>query len=268
MNDMSPTEIGREGQVVQEEKGVSLPVAIGIIAAIMLVLGGVGLAAGYKFFWNQHVGPRVWDAEKARWEFALKKDPKDVEGWTELGYALLNKGDLEGAEKAYRKALQLDPKAVEVNYFIGQIKMKERKFAEAEKLFKKVADIAPANPLPHYELANAYYKQKKYDLAERSLVYIVEKIDPALVEVHHLLGAVREGKKKKKEAIESYKQAVLFDPGFKEARDALHRLGVKDKDLPQMPADVSRPGTITPVKPDAPVPGLSGSGSTQPKEAR
>lgn len=236
-------------QTVKEERGVPLPVAIGIIVALFLVLVGGGVAVGYRYFWNGFSGPRVWDAQVAQWQLALKKNPKDVEGWAELGYAFLQKGELGEAEKAYKKALQLDPKAVELNYFLGQIKMKQHKYAEAEKLFKKVADIAPGNPLPHYALAEAYMQQRKYDLALDRLNYILEKIDPTLVEVLHLRGAALEAKKQREQAIASYKDALRYDPAYQPARDALHRLGIKDSELPQMPAEVGRPGQIVRLEP-------------------
>ncbi len=246
-------------QVVKQERGVSLPVAIALMVALLLLLVGGGVALGYRYFWNGFSGPRVWDAQVAQWQLALKKNPKDVEGWAELGYAYLQKGELGEAEKAYRKALQLDPKALELYYFLGQIKMQQHKYAEAEKNFKRVADIAPGNPLPHFALAEAYMQQRKYDLALERLNYILEKIDPTLVEVLHLRGAALEAKKQREQAIASYKDALRYDPAYQPARDALHRLGIKDSDLPQMPVEVGRPGQIVRLEPVAPAPGAGGA---------
>ncbi len=239
-------------QQPSQERGVSLPVAIVIILlALVLVVAGA-IAVGYRFFWGGgYVGPKVWDVETQRWEFNVKKDPNDVEAWANLGYAYLNKGDLVNAEKAYTKALKLAPDEQELNYFLGQVKLKQKNFAEAEKLLSKAVKVAPANPLPHYALAEVYVNTKNYDKALERLNYIVEKIDPTLVEVLFLRGAAYEGKGDKDKAIASYKDALRYDPAFTNARDALHKLGVKDKDLPAMPAEGTfKPGEITPINPN------------------
>lgn len=258
---MAEPATGRVNAEAEAERAVPLPVAVVIIVLLVLAVAGGGLAVGYRFFWNKFSGPRVWEAEIQRWQFALKKDPKDVEAWAQLGYAFMQNGQLRQAEQAYNKALQLNPKAVELNYFLGQIKMLEHRPADAERLFRKVAEVAPGNPLPHYALAQALVDQRKFQPALQELNYIVEKIDPALVEVLHLRGVALDGLGRRKEAIESFKQALRFDPSYQPARDALHRLGVKDSELPQMPTEVGRPGTIVPVKPGEPgsVAGFPGS---------
>ncbi len=237
--------------VEAEERGVPLGVAVLIIVVLLAVLGAGGVAVGYKFFWGQYQGPRVWDTQIARWELALKKDPKDVDGWVALGQAYYNKGMLKEAEQAYRKAQQLAPKAKEIGYFIGQVKLQQHQYAEAEKLFRQVAEIAPGNPLPHHALAEALVGQKKYAEALREADWILTKIDPTLVEVHYVKGVALEGLRRKKEAAESFLQALRYDPSYQPARDAAHRLGLKDKDLPAMPS-VTTGGQIVPVKPNEP----------------
>lgn len=241
-----------EVETPKAEKGVSVGVAVVIVVALALLLVGGGVAVGYRYFWSKFTGPKVWDAQIARWESVLKKNPKDVEGWFQVGYAHLQKGELIDAENAFKKALKIDPKSTELNYFLGQVKMKQRQYAEAEALFKKVVDIAPGNPLPHYALADVLIQEKKYDQALQRLDYIIEKIDPTLVDVLYLKGVALEGKNQKDKAIASYKEALRYDPSFQAARDALRRLGISDKDLPQMPADTARPGQITVIKPNEP----------------
>lgn len=249
---MAPgTEPGEAGTPA-ETKGVSLVTALVVLAVLVVLLVGGGVALGYRYFWSKYSGPKVWDVKMQQWQAVLKKNPKDVEGWYELGYAFLQKGELSEAEKAFQQALKLDKNSVEINYFLGQVKMKQHQYAEAEKLYKKVVEIAPGNPLPHYALAEAYMEQKKYDPALERLNYIIEKIDPTLVEVLHLRGAALEGKKQRDKAIASYTEALRYDPSYRPARDALHRLGLKDKDLPQMPAESERPGQITVIRPDEP----------------
>lgn len=244
--------VAENGSEVQaEERGVPLGLAVLIILVLLAVLGAGGVAIGYRYFWNQYQGPRVWDTQIARWELALKKDPKDVEGWVALGQAYFNKGMLKEAEQAYRKAQQLNPQAKEINYFLGQVKMRQHRYAEAEKLFRQVAEIAPGNPLPHHALAEALVAQKKFAEALKEADWILTKIDPTLVEVHYVKGVALEGLRRKKEAAQSFIEALRYDPSYQPARDAAHRLGLKDKDLPAMPS-VTAGGQIVPVKPGEP----------------
>jgi len=235
-----------------------------VVGGVLAALVGGGVAVGYRYFWNQYQGPGRWEIEAQRWEFVVKKTPQDPEAWYQLGYAYFQKGELDRAEEAFRKALEVDPQAVEMNYFIGLVKLRKKQYAEAEKLFQKVADIAPGNPLPQYQLAVALFEQKKYDQAIERLKWINERIDPSLSDVHYLLGAAYEGKGDKEKAREAYFQAVRYDPAFEKARQALLRLGVPEKDIPEMPAETTRAGEIEKI----PVPQDLRVGETLRKEGQ
>ncbi len=62
---------------------------------------------------------------------------------TALGHALGVKGDLAGAEAAYREAMAADPKALGPVIGLASVLRQTKRAAEAEPMLKKVIDAAP-----------------------------------------------------------------------------------------------------------------------------
>ena len=64
-----------------------------------------------------------------------------------LGVLLKKKGDLAGAEAAYRKAIEIDPQHTSALCNLGFLLRTERdQQAEAEQLFRRCIEINPQDP--------------------------------------------------------------------------------------------------------------------------
>lgn len=216
------------------DRGVSLGVAVAIVAGTVLVIAALATFIGYRFFWEKYALPKRLDVETARWEQRLKQNPKDDAALAELGVVYFQKGDLQQAEAYLQKALKINKDNPAAAYHLGLIYMSQKKFADAEKEFKKLTARYPTNPLGFYQLALAYFEQGKLDAALEKLKFINDNIDGTISDVYHLTGQIYERKNMKDKAIASYRRAAEFDPNFKPAVEALQRLGVTD--LPKMPA--------------------------------
>ncbi len=64
----------------------------------------------------------------------------------DLGVALEQEGDLEGALEQYRRARQLDPGLVPAYINAGNVQVKMNKLAEAKRLYREALDRDPVNP--------------------------------------------------------------------------------------------------------------------------
>lgn len=215
------------------EKAVSLPVAVAALAGVAVLVLAIGSVIGYRFFWEQNRTPSLREAEEQRWEYQLKKDPKDVTALFELGRVNFEAGNLAESEGYFNKALKVEPKADAARYYLGLIYIQKKQYNEAEKLFKKLLERDINNPLIFYNLATIYHETGRDKLALDQLDYIDTYIDDTLYEVHYLRGQVLEKQGKKQEALKAYERSASFNPDHKESLEAIKRLGGKPPKLPQ-----------------------------------
>ncbi len=68
-------------------------------------------------------------------------DPSNPQGWSSLGYDLLNAGDLEGALEAYGRALKLEPGRASAHYNVARIAARMGNKPKAIEHFVKAVEL-------------------------------------------------------------------------------------------------------------------------------
>jgi len=97
------------------------------------------------------------------------------------------------------------------------------RYEEAAKEFAKLVEAAPDDGGLRASLAGALGALERYEEALEQLAE-AEKLAPIHPEIHHNRGVLLERQGKTAEAIESYRTAVRYDPGYEPSRAALLRL--------------------------------------------
>ncbi|MEZ0323921.1 MAG: tetratricopeptide repeat protein [Hydrogenothermaceae bacterium] len=155
---------------------------------------------------------------------ALKLDPFDKEALNNLGILYFSLKDYDKAIKYFNEAIKRDDKFVDayynlgnVYYQLGDIYKSISYYKQAIENYKKVVSLNPENKSAYYNMANAYFKMedyksaienyKKADLKDKKVAYnlSLSYYNLALMEDH------------KESAIENLKNAIKFNPEFKEA---------------------------------------------------
>jgi serine/threonine protein kinase len=121
-------------------------------------------------------GSQLWQAHRldeaiAKFNQAVKLDPKDAGAWNGLGWASFNSGKLPEAEKAFQTTLALDPNQPGALNGLGQLYLAQKKYDLAETYLLKAAPRAPA---AWFGLARLYLIQGKFDQAEPWASKLVE----------------------------------------------------------------------------------------------
>lgn len=214
--------------------GPSLPLWGVLTMALMvcLVISAAGSILGYRYFWGKWGVSTLSDINWARWSQAVKESPRDADAWVNLGYAHLEKGDLDHAEDAFRRAANLRPHDPAAEYFIGTVLLEKGRYASAAVYFRDLAAAFPGNPLPIYQLATAYVAMGRHVEAIALLDDVINRLDPTLADVYLLRGRAWEGRGEPELAKRDYLWALRLDPTLGEARKALTRLGVPESQLP------------------------------------
>jgi tetratricopeptide (TPR) repeat protein len=214
--------------------------------------------------------------------------PPDAAKHFEEGVRNLQENKIPDALGEFQQAVQLAPNVPAGHLWLGRVYLSDRKLSEAETELKQVLALAPKNYTAMILLGRLYsFDPTRVNQAEDYLQQAL-KISPDSVEAHFDLGRIYALKGERRKAIEAfnfiffkerdfhiyhyevgrileewgekdealkqYRQALLFNANFAEAKDAVQRLAnaqPKPQPAPGAPEDSkqNKKGKIKPNKP-------------------
>lgn len=90
----------------------------------------------------------VWAEEFAEAEpllqAALKRNPKNPDGWNYLGFATRKLGNFEDAQQYYFNALRLDPEHLKAMEYLGELYLQTGEPQLARDLLDRITELCPA----------------------------------------------------------------------------------------------------------------------------
>lgn len=113
-------------------------------------------------------------------------DPKNIEGWTNVGRMRVQEGDTDGALVVLQRALALKPDLARANFFSARVLREEGKYDEAAGVLKEVLLQYPRDRVVHDELGRVLFLQKRYADAVRELQKTLA-IDPEDLQANYNL---------------------------------------------------------------------------------
>jgi tetratricopeptide (TPR) repeat protein len=147
-----------------------------------------------------------------------------------LGNALRDRGDIQGAMAAYREAIARDPNYASPHDALGLELRKRKEAAAAIDHFQKAIALAPTNFSPHYHLGLMLYDKRDFDGAIAEFHKAIA-LKPGFADSHYSLGLALRGAGEPGLAISAYRQAIALDPGHYAAHDNLGNLLANRGDL-------------------------------------
>ena len=111
----------------------------------------------------------------------LEANPGDAATEEDLGHLLALKGDLDGAEAAYRQAILLDPEAASPHFHLGSLLEKQGESRAALKEYKEAIRLDPQHAWARYEAGSIY---EAWGIESRATHYYGDafSIDPSLTD--------------------------------------------------------------------------------------
>jgi len=165
-------------------------------------------------------------AEKA-FRAGLEKKPESCPLLTGLGRALTVSGSKDDALKALQHALKVDAKDPAAHRAMGECLAAQGKGPDARKELEAAFKLDAKDPLTCRSLVELLVKQDDLDAAE-AYAGKCKAADPKSAMGDFLQGVVLDKRKKGKEAIEAYEEALKKDPKFLDAHKNLAILCVAD----------------------------------------
>ncbi len=145
------------------------------------------------------------DLEKADWQ-----------RWNDYGIGLFLQGDLKAAEAAFTRVTEIDPKNPDGWTNIGRVRVQEGNMAGAKQVLDKALQLAPQLARAHYFYARVLRQNGDYDGAVAHLRTVLAQYPQDRV-VHDDLGRVLFLQHKYGEARDEFLRTIAIDPEDLEA---------------------------------------------------
>ncbi|MGC6484672.1 MAG: tetratricopeptide repeat protein [Candidatus Puniceispirillales bacterium] len=170
------------------------------------------------------------DAEEA-FKSVTRLNPRQPEGFVNLGHACRQQGKTAEAVAAYQAALGLNPKIAPVHHALGLTLLDAGQFDAAAAAFDQVLALSPDHADAAFNLGKARAGLGQHDAAITALQESV-RIKPDFTQAWNNLGNALVHDGRLDEALEAFDQAIALKPDYAEAffnkGNAFTKLGRRD----------------------------------------
>jgi protein O-mannosyl-transferase len=179
---------------------------------------------------------------------ALNIKPTYSKSYINLGVALAEQKDTQGALENYTKAIQLEPNNADAHTSLGSLLAGIGKMDEAKMHFDEAMRINPNSSEAHNNLGNLLLNKGSYDEAVMHYTEAL-KINPHQAEVYNNLGTAYILKGNMKKAVEFYKRSLREKPDYSDAIENLKRARVNQQKLQDISMKIRQSIQADPGKP-------------------
>ncbi len=136
-------------------------------------------------------------------------DPKNPDGWVNLGRAAVQEGDMEHARVVLEKALSLSPDLARAHFFYAKVLRNDGNYDGAADHLRKVLAQYPRDRVALNDLGRTLFLQRKYADAI-SVLQSVLAVDPEDLQAHYNLMLCYSGLGDEKQAHEHQVRYLRF----------------------------------------------------------
>jgi tetratricopeptide (TPR) repeat protein len=149
---------------------------------------------------------------------ASREFPDRAEYWYHQGLCLEKLEDWHEARDCYRRSIGLDSTSSLSFAHLGQVYFELKRFDSSAVAYEKAVRLDEENPVLFLNLGLAYARARELPKAERAFKNAISAQDPAQVaKVYNQLGALYFVWERLRNARDSYRQALLYQPANLEA---------------------------------------------------
>lgn len=198
------------------------------LAALVLVLLLAVMALGGYVIRGVVAGesrqPDLAEEQIDKWRAAVKANPDDLDARVQLGYAYQLAGRFDRALEEYAYVVERNPQDTAALYNRGVVYQRMGVGDRAEEAFWDVLEVAPDHVLAARALGELYADRGQYRSLLAAVRPVVE-LQPEVADLQYLMGLAYENTGRTDWAIERYRLALTYAPGYERAVEALERLG-------------------------------------------
>jgi Tfp pilus assembly protein PilF len=170
-----------------------------------------GVVVGVLFAARIVVRNRDWNNDIVLLTRTLAAEPGAYKVLNDLGVAYWNQGDIDGAERAWRRLLAINPDDAGVLNNLGMLAARKHQYEEARGFYQRALEHDPGTAELHLNLAETYQFMGRPDLAEPQ-IRVAVALSPNNIRGRNLLGKLLFAKGRVSEAEEQFRASVRDQP--------------------------------------------------------
>jgi tetratricopeptide (TPR) repeat protein len=140
---------------------------------------------------------------------ATEADPKNPDGFVNIGRARVQEGDVEGARAVLDKAIAISPNLARAHFFYSRVLRAEGRYDEALQHLREVIAQYPQDRVVRNDTGRILFLQKKYAEAIKEFEHVLT-IDPEDLQAHYNLMLCYNGLGQQERAEEHQKRYLRF----------------------------------------------------------
>ena len=145
----------------------------------------------------------------AAFEKVTEVDPKNPDGWVNIGRAAVQEGDMERARSVLAKALSLSPNLARAHFFSAKVLRSDGRYDEAADHLRQVVAQYPRDRVALNDLGRILFLQRNYSDAVKVLQAVLA-VDPEDLQAHYNLMLCYNGLGDEKQAHEHQVRYLRF----------------------------------------------------------
>ncbi|HZR33539.1 MAG TPA: tetratricopeptide repeat protein [Terriglobales bacterium] len=122
----------------------------------------------------------------AGFEKITQIDPKNPDGWVNIGRVAQQEGDMERARVVLEKALALAPNLARANFFYAKVLRNDGRYEEAAQHLRTVLEQYPRDRVARNDLGRILFLQRRYGDAVKQFQAVLS-VDPEDLQAHYNL---------------------------------------------------------------------------------
>jgi Tfp pilus assembly protein PilF len=146
---------------------------------------------------------------QAAFETVTEIDPKNPDGWVNIGRAAVQEGDMDRARAVLAKALSLSPDLARAHFFYAKVLRSDGRYDEAVDHLHKVLAQYPRDRVALNDVGRILFLQRKYADAVNVLQSVLA-VDPEDLQAHYNLMLCYNGLGDQKQAHEHEVRYLRF----------------------------------------------------------
>ena len=158
----------------------------------------------------------VLPAKSAEPAPSVQLKPDDWTRWNDYGIGLFLQGDLTGAAAAFNKITEIDPKNPDGWVNLGRVRVQEGNMPAAKEVLNRALALKPDLARAHYFYARVLRNEGQYDEAAQHLREVIKQYPRDRV-VHDDLGRILFLERRYQDAIAEFQSTLAIDPEDLEA---------------------------------------------------
>jgi Tfp pilus assembly protein PilF len=146
---------------------------------------------------------------QAAFQKVTEIDPKNPDGWVNIGRAAVQEGDMDRARTVLEKALSLSPDLARAHFFYAKVLRSDGRYDEAADHLRKVVAQYPRDRVALNDLGRILFLKRKYADAVKVLQSVLA-VDPEDLQAHYNLMLCYNGLGDEKQAREHQQRYMRF----------------------------------------------------------